>query len=353
VHEIIGRLWRAWDVLQALEPLWCAGMFNRDYPVGGLHRANWEPDRAGLTWHDLLALLMDRLSSMALDLEKRAKLDAGTSGVDVATVMERLLADAGTSWHVLKAMLMEKLLAGGQAPGSSRGCQGSDDPGFDQGRRRGGRLMGEDLGRSGPAPSRDGKGAAVTAAKPGPLGPRWASYRAGAPGSLGATSTATANQAVADQAKTITADSGVAKFSRPTTHQKIEALLGNDPVPGAHDPVVIDGRLHELAATAHKTGELFVELLVRLRDEQARGVHMGSDGCVTKAASALFDLHKAAQGYREVRLDNMPREEGVIAQAVHAQHGPGITGIVMKALKSWRDAVSRMPFPVFQPCEKQ
>jgi hypothetical protein len=80
---------------------------------------------------------------------------------------------------------------------------------------------------------------------------------------------------------------------------------------------------------------------------------MSEGGCVTKAASALFGLHRAAEGYRKVRLDTDPREEGVIAQAIHAQHGPGITSIVIKALKSWRDAVSRMPFPVSDPCEKR
>jgi hypothetical protein len=80
---------------------------------------------------------------------------------------------------------------------------------------------------------------------------------------------------------------------------------------------------------------------------------MSETGCVTKTASASFNLHRAAQGFRKVRLDTDPREEGVIAPALHAQHGPGITGIVMKALKSWRDAVSRMPSPVFQLGEKQ
>jgi hypothetical protein len=138
-----------------------------------------------------------------------------------------------------------------------------------------------------------------------------------------------------------------------TGHQRIDLMLGVEPVPGAHDPVVIDGRLHELVATAHKTGELFVELLVRLRDEQACGVHMSEGGCVRKAASASFGLHRAAEAYRKVRSDTDPREEGVIAQALHAQHGPGITGIVMKALKSWRDTVSRLPFPVSNPGEKQ
>jgi hypothetical protein len=91
------------------------------------------------------------------------------------------------------------------------------------------------------------------------------------------------------------------------------------------------------SSSSTNSSPVFEAAWVRLRDEQARGVHMDPDGCVTKAASALFDLQRAGEGYRKVRLDTDPREEGVIAQALHAQHGPGITGIVMKALKSARD----------------
>ena len=110
---------------------------------------------------------------------------------------------------------------------------------------------------------------------------------------------------------------GPASTHSLTAYRRIELMLGVETASGFHDPAVIAGRRAELSHAALKAGELFVELLVRLRD-----VHMGPGGCVTKAASALFSLHNAAQEYREVRLDDMPREEGVIAQAIHGQHGP-------------------------------
>jgi hypothetical protein len=116
---------------------------------------------------------------------------------------------------------------------------------------------------------------------------------------------------------------------------------------------VTEGRLHELAATAIRTGELFVELLVRLRAEQARNLHMGPDGCLTKAASSLYSLHRAAQRYREVRRDDDLHEFDLIGQAINQQHGPGITALVLKALGAWREAVSKLPFPVSDPGEKQ
>jgi hypothetical protein len=66
----------------------------------------------------------------------------------------------------------------------------------------------------------------------------------------------------------------------------------------------------------------------------------------------LFGLQRAGEGYRKVRSDTDPRKEGVIAQALHAQHGPGVAGLVLRALGSWRDAVAGMPFPVSNPGEK-
>jgi hypothetical protein len=84
-------------------------------------------------------------------------------------------------------------------------------------------------------------------------------------------------------------------------------LLGNTPVPGYDDPRVIEGRPAELAAAAVRTGELFVELLVRLRAERANGMHMSETGCVTLASNALLALHKAMVRWREVEPDDGPR----------------------------------------------
>jgi hypothetical protein len=145
----------------------------------------------------------------------------------------------------------------------------------------------------------------------------------------------TATDPVVDQATGITL----------TRHQQFEWLvLGIELVAGFNDPYVIEGRRAELVHAALKAGDAMTEVLVRLKDERASGTHMSETGCITLASKALFDLHKAAQRFREVRSDTDLREEGVIAQAIFDQHGPGIAGIVTRALGNLRHEMRKIPF---------
>jgi hypothetical protein len=81
-----------------------------------------------------------------------------------------------------------------------------------------------------------------------------------------------------------------------------------------------------------------IELLVRLKDERARDVHLTERGCVTSCTSAMVDLHRTLVAYRRdtLRLDGEDASCETIARA----HGAGVAALTMRALAELRELIT-------------
>jgi hypothetical protein len=126
--------------------------------------------------------------------------------------------------------------------------------------------------------------------------------------------------------------------SDPVAEMRLYELLGERVPPDWCDPETILLRTNNLARVACAAAESMIEMLVRLRDERAKGVHMNPDGCVYTATTAIHDLHRALIAYRRdtLRLDG----EAIVQKAMVNAHGAGIAGLTLRSLAELRGLIT-------------
>jgi hypothetical protein len=115
---------------------------------------------------------------------------------------------------------------------------------------------------------------------------------------------------------------------------RLNALL-DDPTPDDwDDPTMLAWRVSKLERAACSAADAMIELLVRLRDERARDVHIREGGCVLTSTDAMFKLHRAMGDYQSTTL----RQDGekVTREAIEGVHGNGVAALTMRALAELR-----------------
>jgi hypothetical protein len=125
----------------------------------------------------------------------------------------------------------------------------------------------------------------------------------------------------------------------PSNELRLNQLL-NMPTPeNWHDPVMLASRIDKLKHAACDAAESMVEVLVRLRDERARDVHLHEHGCVLLATDAMVSLHRALVSYQRDTL--LFDGEAVAREAVIRGHGVGVAALVLRALAELRILITR------------
>jgi hypothetical protein len=115
---------------------------------------------------------------------------------------------------------------------------------------------------------------------------------------------------------------------------KLNALLGTPTPDDWRDPVMLASRTAKLQRAACDAGETMIELLVRLRDERARDVHLREGGCVYGCVDVMFNLHRALASYQHATLRH--DGEDIARDAITRTHGVGVTALTMRALAELR-----------------
>jgi hypothetical protein len=80
-----------------------------------------------------------------------------------------------------------------------------------------------------------------------------------------------------------------------------------------------------------------VELLVRLKDERARGTHMDEGGCVLACTDAVLDLHRALVAYTRDTLRH--DGENVARETIVKMYGAGVAALTMRSLDELRSLI--------------
>jgi hypothetical protein len=115
---------------------------------------------------------------------------------------------------------------------------------------------------------------------------------------------------------------------------RLNELLGTPTPDDWNDPIAIAQRVVKLETTACDAGESMIELLVRLKDERARDVHLHEHGCVLSCTDAMLNLHRALVTYTRDTLRH--DGEDIARDAITRTHGAGVTALTMRALAELR-----------------
>jgi hypothetical protein len=128
---------------------------------------------------------------------------------------------------------------------------------------------------------------------------------------------------------------------------ELNALLGAPAPADWHDPAMLVLRRSKLERAACNAAEAMIELLVRLRDERARSVHMDEGGCVLACVDVMFALHRALTAYTHNTL--LYDGEAVARDAITQVHGRGVAALTMFTLDELRALITRemqaLPWP--------
>jgi hypothetical protein len=116
--------------------------------------------------------------------------------------------------------------------------------------------------------------------------------------------------------------------------RRLNAMLGTPSPADWDDPLMLTPRRSMLEHAANDAAEALIEMLVRLKDERARDVHLTEGGSVTSCTSAMLTLHRALVSYQ---LCTLRRDgETVSYETITRVHGAGVTTLVMRALAELR-----------------
>jgi hypothetical protein len=124
----------------------------------------------------------------------------------------------------------------------------------------------------------------------------------------------------------------------PALTLRLNALLDTPSPANWDDPALLALRRSELEHAAVGAAESLIEMLVRLRDERARAVHLREGGCVASCTRSMLMLHRALVGYRRdtLRSDG----EAVSRETIACVHGSGVMELVMRALGELRGLIT-------------
>jgi hypothetical protein len=136
------------------------------------------------------------------------------------------------------------------------------------------------------------------------------------------------------QQKTDTARAAITSGNAPALTLWLNALL-DTPTPDDWDnPLMLALRQAALEHAATDAAEALIEMLVRFKDERARGMHLHEGGSVTSCTSAMLTLHRALVSYQ---LCTLRRDgEDFSHETITRVHGAGVAALVMRALGELR-----------------